>query len=42
MLRQQETRNLRAVLLQRLRKESSIDVNAKLLQQQKNTGQAGS
>ena len=42
MLRQQEARNLRAVLLQRLRKESSIDLNAKLLEQQARSSQAGS
>jgi hypothetical protein len=32
MLRQQEARNLRTVLLERLRKESKIDVNNTLLQ----------
>ena len=42
MLRQQEARNLRTVLLQRLRKESTIDVNTKLLEQQTRSSQAGS
>ncbi len=42
MLRQQEARNLRSVLLQRLRKESTIDVNTKLLEQQTRSSQAGS
>ena len=41
MLRQQEARSLRSVLLQRLRKESSIDVNTKLLEQNRSS-QAGS
>jgi len=42
MLRQQEARNLRTVLLQRLRKESTIDVNTKLLEQKTTSSQAGS
>lgn len=33
-LRQQESRNLRATLLQRLRKSASIDINRKLIDQQ--------
>jgi peptidyl-prolyl cis-trans isomerase D len=40
-LRQQESRNLRASLLQRLRKASTIDVNKKLIEQQTPTQQAG-
>jgi peptidyl-prolyl cis-trans isomerase D len=40
-LRQQESRNLRASLLQRLRKTSTIDVNKKLIEQQTQTQQAG-
>ena len=34
MLRQQEARNLRTTLLQRLRKEASVDINDALLKQQ--------
>jgi peptidyl-prolyl cis-trans isomerase D len=41
MLRQQEARSLRATLLQRLRKTSTIDVNKKLLEQQTTAPQAG-
>jgi len=41
MLRQQEARSLRAALLQRLRKNSTIDVNKKLLEQQNTAPQAG-
>jgi parvulin-like peptidyl-prolyl isomerase len=40
-LRQQESRNLRAALLQRLRKASAIDINKKLLEQQGQAQQAG-
>ena len=40
MLRQQEARTLRTVLLQRLRKTSKVDFNQTLLQQPK-TQQAG-
>jgi peptidyl-prolyl cis-trans isomerase D len=40
-LRQQESRNLRASLLQRLRKSSTIDINQKLIEQQTQTQQAG-
>jgi peptidyl-prolyl cis-trans isomerase D len=40
-LRQQEARNLRASLLQRLRKTSTIDINKKLIDQQTQTQQAG-
>jgi peptidyl-prolyl cis-trans isomerase D len=36
-LRQQESRNLRATLLQRLRKASTIEINKKLLEQQGQT-----
>jgi peptidyl-prolyl cis-trans isomerase D len=38
-LRQQESRNLRASLLQRLRKASTIDINKKLIEQQTPTPQ---
>jgi peptidyl-prolyl cis-trans isomerase D len=38
-LRQQEARNLRASLLQRLRKTSTIDINKKLIDQQTQTQQ---
>jgi len=38
-LRQQESRNLRASLLQRLRKTSTIDINKKLIEQQTQTQQ---
>jgi len=40
-LRQQESRSLRASLLQKLRKGSTIDVNKKLLEQQSQPAQAG-
>jgi peptidyl-prolyl cis-trans isomerase D len=40
-LRQQESRNLRASLLQRLRKAATIDVNQKLIEPQTQTQQAG-
>jgi len=40
-LRQQESRSLRATLLQKLRKASTIDVNKKLLEQQNQPAQAG-
>ena len=40
-LRQQESRTLRAALLQRLRKASTIDINKKLLEQQGQAQQAG-
>lgn len=40
-LRQQESRNLRATLLQRLRKAATIDINKKLLEQQAQPQQAG-
>jgi peptidyl-prolyl cis-trans isomerase D len=40
-LRQQESRNLRHALLQRLRKASTIDINKKLLEQQTQPQQAG-
>jgi parvulin-like peptidyl-prolyl isomerase len=40
-LRQQESRNLRKTLLLRLRKESTIDINKKLLEQQAQPQQAG-
>ena len=33
-LRQQQARSLRSTLLQRLRKDSSVDINNKLLEQQ--------
>jgi peptidyl-prolyl cis-trans isomerase D len=38
MLRQQEARNLRQVLLQRLRKQSKIEVNTKLVEPQQQAG----
>jgi hypothetical protein len=41
MLRQQEARNLRTVLLQRLRKESSVEINPAVTAQAKQTQQAG-
>lgn len=41
MLRQQEARSLRTVLLQRLRKGAKIDINESLLQQMSKTEQAG-
>jgi len=41
MLRQQEARNLRAVLVQRLRKESTVEINPLVTQQNKATQQAG-
>lgn len=41
MLRQQEARSLRTVLLQRLRKAAKVDYNQQLLNQQKTTQQAG-
>lgn len=41
MLRQQEGRNLRTVLLQRLRKQSTIDINPIVTEQQKPQQQAG-
>lgn len=41
MLRQQEARSLRTVLLQRLRKSAKVDVNETLLQTQKTPQQAG-
>jgi peptidyl-prolyl cis-trans isomerase D len=40
-LRQQESRNLRAALLQRLRKAASIDINKKLIDQQTQPQQTG-
>ncbi|MEA2338001.1 MAG: peptidyl-prolyl cis-trans isomerase, partial [Thermoanaerobaculia bacterium] len=40
-LRQQESRSLRATLLQRLRKASTIDINKKLIEQQTPASQAG-
>jgi peptidyl-prolyl cis-trans isomerase D len=40
-LRQQESRNLRASLLQRLRKSSTIDINKKLIEPQTPNQQAG-
>jgi parvulin-like peptidyl-prolyl isomerase len=40
-LRQQESRSLRATLLQRLRKAATIDINKKLIEQQTQTQQAG-
>ncbi|MBV8546476.1 MAG: peptidyl-prolyl cis-trans isomerase [Acidobacteria bacterium] len=40
-LRQQESRNLRASLLQRLRKSSTIDINKKLIEAQTPNQQAG-
>ncbi len=40
-LRQQESRNLRSTLLQRLRKAATIDVNQKLLEQQAQPQQTG-
>jgi peptidyl-prolyl cis-trans isomerase D len=40
-LRQQESRNLRVTLLQRLRKAASIDINRKLIDQQTQPQQAG-
>jgi peptidyl-prolyl cis-trans isomerase D len=40
-LRQQESRNLRATLLQRLRKAATIDINKKLIEQQSQPQQAG-
>jgi len=40
-LRQQESRNLRHALLQRLRKASTIDINKKLIDQQTQPQQAG-
>ncbi len=41
MLRQQQARDLRVVLLQRLRKESKIEINPIVTQQQKPSQQAG-
>ncbi len=41
MMRQQEARSLRTVLLQRLRKDAKVDVNQNLLQSQKTPQQAG-
>lgn len=41
MLRQQQARSLRQVLLQRLRKGAKIDINSNLLQQARSTQQAG-
>lgn len=41
MLRQQEARSLRTVLLQRLRKSAKVDYNQSLLTQQKTPQQAG-
>jgi peptidyl-prolyl cis-trans isomerase D len=41
MMRQQEARNLRTALLQRLRKEASIDINDSLTRQQAPQQQAG-
>jgi peptidyl-prolyl cis-trans isomerase D len=41
MLRQQQARSLRTVLLQRLRKDAKIDINTSLLQQNRPTQQAG-
>jgi len=41
MLRQQEARSLRTVLLQRLRKSATIDLNQNLIQQQNPQQQAG-
>jgi peptidyl-prolyl cis-trans isomerase D len=41
MLRQQEARNLRTALLQRLRKEASVDINDSLLKSQNAQQQAG-
>jgi peptidyl-prolyl cis-trans isomerase D len=41
MLRQQEARSLRTVLLQRLRKSATVDINQNLLQQQQPQQQAG-
>lgn len=40
-LRQREAQNLRASLLQRLRKSAKIDVNEKMIEQQKNAPQQG-
>jgi peptidyl-prolyl cis-trans isomerase D len=40
MLRQQEARNLRQALLQRLRKEATVDINENLLKQQQAPQQA--
>jgi hypothetical protein len=40
-LRQQESRNLRATLLQRLRKASSIDINQKAIDQKTQAQQPG-
>jgi Parvulin-like peptidyl-prolyl isomerase len=40
-LRQQESRNLRATLLQQLRKAASIDINKKLIEQQAQSPQPG-
>jgi hypothetical protein len=40
-LRQQESRNLRASLLQRLRKASTIDINKKLIETPAQNQQAG-
>jgi peptidyl-prolyl cis-trans isomerase D len=41
MLRQQEARSLRTVLLQRLRKSAKVDLNQNLIQQQQPQQQAG-
>jgi peptidyl-prolyl cis-trans isomerase D len=41
ILRQQQARSLRTVLLQRLRKDAKIDINSRLLQQGRSTQQAG-
>jgi peptidyl-prolyl cis-trans isomerase D len=41
MLRQQEARSLRTVLLQRLRKEAKIDINTTMLQKNRGSQQAG-
>ena len=41
MLRQQEARNLRTVLLQQLRKQSSVDINPLVTQKQAQQQQAG-
>jgi parvulin-like peptidyl-prolyl isomerase len=41
MMRQQEARNLRTALLQRLRKDASIDINDSLTKQQAPQEQAG-
>ena len=41
MLRQQQARSLRTVLLQRLRKESKIEINPVVMQQNRPAQQAG-